>query len=253
MAQQQQQARVISNPGPLPGRAVSASQVAAKRAPAWKTVAPLSDELNSAVFACEEFFGRAAAPAASPEGAEQPPKQQERPIELLEEFYQWYAGLEAREREGEGLQGGAMQRLQGARRQCAALQSQLAEAARGLALLEQLHAEVEGKTSALHAETEALLGEKKRLAALAAALHEHLGHFKTLDVAQATLNHSGVNVADPAFAACLARLDEALRFVRAHPQYLGADRHLLRFSQLQQRGLALIKVRTKEVISRVLR
>ena len=60
-------------------------------------------------------------------------------------------------------------------------------------------------------------------------------------MAQATLNHSGVDVADPAFAACLARLDEALRFVRAHPQYLGADRHLLRFSQLQQRGLALLK------------
>ena len=169
------QHRVISNPGPLPGRAASASAVAAKRAPAWKTVAPLSDELNSAVFACEEYFARAVTPAAEA-AAEEPGKQ--RPIERLEELYQWYAGLEAREREGAGLQGGAVARLQAARRQCAALQEQLGEAGRGLALLEELHAEVESKTSALHAETEALLGEKKRLAALAAALHEHLGHFK---------------------------------------------------------------------------
>ncbi len=229
-----QQQRVISQPGPLPGRPAAQSQ--ARKGPAWKTLAPLSDELNSAVFACEEHFGRPAAAAAAPEAA----GSQGRPIETLEEFYQWYAGLEAREREGAGSEGGATERLQAARKQCAALQHELGEAARCLDVLEQLHGQVEAKTSALHNETEALLQEKKQLGALAAALHENLAHFKTLDIAAATLNHSQVNVADASFSACLARLDEALKFVRAHPQYLGADKHVLRFSQLQQRGLTLI-------------
>jgi hypothetical protein len=122
-----------------------------------------------------------------------------------------------------------------------ALQKQLGEAMTGLNTLEELHKKVEQKTSILHAETSALESEKQNLSRLAAALHEQLQHFKTLDVAAATLNHSTVSVRDPAFSAVLARLDEALKFVRSHPSYLGSEHHLQRFAQLQQRGLQLLK------------
>ncbi len=108
-------------------------------------------------------------------------------------------------------------------------------------MLEELHKKVEQKTSVLHAETSALEAEKQSLSRLASALHEQLSHFKTLDLAAATLNHSDVSVKDPAFFQVLAKVDDALKFVRSHPGYLAAPQYLQRFGQLQQRGLMLIR------------
>ena len=79
--------RTISNPAPLPSRAQSAAS--SSKLPPWKSVAALSDELSSAVFACEEAFAE-----QTKERASEPREEQDKPIETLEEFYAWYARLE---------------------------------------------------------------------------------------------------------------------------------------------------------------
>jgi hypothetical protein len=129
----------------------------------------------------------------------------------------------------------------GVKKQCDGLLSLIHDAMQGLEELSKFHTEIEEKTSVLHMETEALLKEKQHLSEMADLIHSQLSHYKTLDVAAATLHHSHVSVQDPLFFECLTNLDEALKFVRAHPMYQGADKHLLRFGQLQQRGLVLLK------------
>ena len=231
--------RTISNPPAMQKRETTASARSKTAQQVWRTAAVVSEELTSCLFAVEESLS-----TSNEQGDQESETQTDElgGIETLEQFYSWYSTLETQAREsGYDENEMSLEKLMTVKRQCDQLMDLIGSALESLDELQRLHDAVEVKTSVLHRETEALLQEKRRLAQTADLLHTQLAHYKTLDVATATLHHTNVSVADPAFFETLAKLDAALKFVRAHPMYRDADRHLLRFGQLQTRGLALLK------------
>lgn len=178
----------------MPGRSGAA---AASRA-AWKSVAAVSDAVTSLLFACEPLYcdnDLSPSLAVSPSPA----------VSSLSSLHAWAAQLDA------APQPDAADGLTAAQRQCGALTTTLGEALAELDSLDRLyfylslslfslshalcsyHA-VEGSTLALHTQTQALLAEQHHLASLASALHVQLSHFRTLDVAAATLAHVSVRL-----------------------------------------------------------
>ncbi|KAL8936925.1 MAG: hypothetical protein Q9216_004684, partial [Gyalolechia sp. 2 TL-2023] len=103
---------------------------------------------------------------------------------------------------------------------------------------------VESQTTAFQKQCEGLIDEQKRLTNLADGINHNLRYYSFLEPVTKRLNApSASNFArSEEFSNMLARLDECLEYMAAHPKHREASTYRSRYRLLMTRGLTLIRV-----------
>jgi hypothetical protein len=70
---------------------------------------------------------------------------------------------------------------------------------------------------------------------------EKLAHFNEVESITQLFSRANLSVLDPNFLQALSRIDNAISFITHHPTYKESKIYLIRFRQLQTRGLTMIK------------
>ncbi|KAL9577266.1 MAG: hypothetical protein Q9203_007527, partial [Teloschistes exilis] len=103
---------------------------------------------------------------------------------------------------------------------------------------------VEAQTTTFQKQCEGLTQEQKRLASLTDGINQNLKYYGFLEPVTRRLNAptAGSMVRSQEFSAMLARLDECLEYMAAHPKHREASTYRSRYRLLMTRGLTLIRV-----------
>ncbi|KAL8867819.1 MAG: hypothetical protein Q9174_005413, partial [Haloplaca sp. 1 TL-2023] len=103
---------------------------------------------------------------------------------------------------------------------------------------------VELQTTAFQKQCEGLTKEQKRLTQLADGVSHNLKYYSFLEPVTRRLNAPGAGsmVRSQEFSSMLARLDECLEYMAAHPKHREASTYRSRYRLLMTRGLTLIRV-----------
>ncbi|KAI4183792.1 MAG: hypothetical protein L6R41_005190 [Letrouitia leprolyta] len=103
---------------------------------------------------------------------------------------------------------------------------------------------VESQTTAFQSQCEGLISEQKRLTQLADGLSHNLRYYSFLEPVTKRLNAPGASAfaRSEEFSNMLARLDECLEYMAAHPKHREASTYRSRYRLLMTRGLTLIRV-----------
>ncbi|KAL8725391.1 MAG: hypothetical protein Q9181_006433, partial [Wetmoreana brouardii] len=103
---------------------------------------------------------------------------------------------------------------------------------------------VEAQTTAFQKQCEGLSQEQKRLTQLADGVSQNLKYYSFLEPVTRRLNAPGAGsiVRSQDFSSMLARLDECLEYMAAHPKHREASTYRSRYRLLMTRGLTLIRV-----------
>jgi len=159
------------------------------------------------------------------------------------QFYRWHSELEAtRTSETEEKFRTHARALQGHLTACQELQAKVDETLEFFGTLKLQHHEVAAKTRQLHDGCQQLVAEKDALADFAGALRRKLAFFDELEAVGSRFHGSSApSVDSEAFLTLLARLDDSLAFVAAHPQYADAAAYAGKFRALQQRALSAVR------------
>lgn len=112
---------------------------------------------------------------------------------------------------------------------------------RALDALTAQHELVSTKTGQLHHDCESLLQQQQSLTKFARQVDDTLQHFDEIEDISQLLARSNVSVLDPKFTATLARLDASISFISENPSYSESRLYLMKFQQLQTRGLTMVK------------
>eukprot|EP01128_Nolandella_sp_AFSM9_P000467 TRINITY_DN10624_c0_g1_i1.p1 TRINITY_DN10624_c0_g1~~TRINITY_DN10624_c0_g1_i1.p1 ORF type:complete len:655 (+),score=110.26 TRINITY_DN10624_c0_g1_i1:47-1966(+) len=123
---------------------------------------------------------------------------------------------------------------------CATLISQIDQTDELLQMLRKDQQDVSRLTTGLKTAWQDLFAEETRLTEIATDISNTLDYF-ILDSLNVSMNNPDLKVTDKEFAVLLSRLDRSISFIQAHPTYLQAELYLLRFKQLQSRGLTKLK------------
>ncbi|KAL8852770.1 MAG: hypothetical protein Q9221_002400 [Calogaya cf. arnoldii] len=113
-----------------------------------------------------------------------------------------------------------------------------------LTLLSDSFKSVEAQTTTFQKQCEGLTQEQKRLTDLADGITQNLKYYSFLEPVTRRLNAPGAGslVRSQEFSSMLARLDECLEYMAAHPQHREASTYRSRYRLLMTRGLTLIRV-----------
>ncbi|KAL2039427.1 hypothetical protein N7G274_007699 [Stereocaulon virgatum] len=113
-----------------------------------------------------------------------------------------------------------------------------------LASLSNSFSEVEAQTTIFQKQCEGLLDEQKRITELADQLDHNLKYYNFLEPVTRKLNAPGAGnfVRGKEFSEMLARLDDCLEYMAAHPNHLEAATYMSRYKLLMTRSLTLIRV-----------
>ncbi|KAL9633432.1 MAG: hypothetical protein Q9204_003401 [Flavoplaca sp. TL-2023a] len=103
---------------------------------------------------------------------------------------------------------------------------------------------VEVQTTSFQKQCEGLTQEQKRLTQLADEITQNLKYYSFLEPVTRRLNAPGAGslVRSQEFSSMLARLDECLEYMAAHPKHREASTYRARYRLLMTRGLTLIRV-----------
>ncbi|KAI4174507.1 MAG: hypothetical protein LQ343_002264 [Gyalolechia ehrenbergii] len=103
---------------------------------------------------------------------------------------------------------------------------------------------VESQTTAFQKQCEGLIDEQKRLTKLADGINHNLRYYSFLEPVTKRLNSPGASnfARSEEFSNMLARLDECLEYMAAHPKHREATTYRSRYRLLMTRGLTLIRV-----------
>ncbi|KAI4269387.1 MAG: hypothetical protein L6R38_007489 [Xanthoria sp. 2 TBL-2021] len=103
---------------------------------------------------------------------------------------------------------------------------------------------VEAQTTTFQKQCEGLTQEQKRLTQLADEITQNLKYYSFLEPVTRRLNAPGAGslVRSQEFSSMLARLDECLEYMAAHPEHREASTYRSRYRLLMTRGLTLIRV-----------
>ncbi|KAL8823892.1 MAG: hypothetical protein Q9170_008295, partial [Blastenia crenularia] len=103
---------------------------------------------------------------------------------------------------------------------------------------------VEAQTTTFQKQCEGLVQEQKRLTRLADGINQNLKYYSFLEPVTRRLNAPGAGsfVRSEEFSNMLARLDECLEYMAAHPTHREASAYRSRYRLLMTRGLTLIRV-----------
>ncbi|KAL6777652.1 COG3 [Auxenochlorella protothecoides x Auxenochlorella symbiontica] len=157
------------------------------------------------------------------------------------DFYAWLSELEAaRGRETAARFGTYQAELAGHLAACAGVLESCEALAAACAALGAGHAGVSAAGAPLAARCEALEAQRSAREALASALRARLARFDDLE--RLGLEAASA-AASPDPAGLLARLDDALAFLAAHPHWAGAAAAAARLRQLQARTLSALRAR----------
>lgn len=83
--------------------------------------------------------------------------------------------------------------------------------------------------------------KKENLAKFADKVQEKLSYFNELDTISQLFSRANLSVLDVNFLDALKKLDKSIEFINEHPSYRENRIYLLKFRQLQTRGLSMIK------------
>ncbi|KAL8996471.1 MAG: hypothetical protein Q9169_004021 [Polycauliona sp. 2 TL-2023] len=127
------------------------------------------------------------------------------------------------------------------------LDSLLSDATSALDLLTSLSnsfKSVEAQTTTFQKQCEGLTQEQMRLTRLADDVSQNLKYYSFLEPVTRRLNAPGAGslVRSQEFSSMLARLDECLEYMAAHPEHREASTYRSRYRLLMTRGLTLIRV-----------
>ncbi|KAL8915816.1 MAG: hypothetical protein Q9172_006641 [Xanthocarpia lactea] len=104
--------------------------------------------------------------------------------------------------------------------------------------------DVEAQTTTFQNQCDGLTQEQKRLTQLADGISHNLKYYSFLEPVTRRLNAPGAGslVRSQEFSSMLARLDECLEYMAAHPEHREASTYRSRYRLLMTRGLTLIRV-----------
>lgn len=97
------------------------------------------------------------------------------------------------------------------------------------------------KTEELHHVCEGLVSESKVMNVVSQNLKSYLSKFDQLDIFTAYLNSPDIKVNEQGFIVALRKLDDSILFLQSNPLFVESESYLVKFKQLQNKGLTMIK------------
>ncbi|KAI8068296.1 Sec34-like family-domain-containing protein [Gongronella butleri] len=168
----------------------------------------------------------------------------DKPIETLQQFYDWFAIKEKEMEQGqEDIYRNYLSNVKFYQSACVDLLQDLESTSGLFQDLIQDYGFVENQTKSLQSICEQLLREQDHLTHLADALTERLAYFNQLEPIAKALNAPGDDIClQPDFIPMLEKLDECIDYMTDHLNYRDAELYLMRFRQCLTRGMTLIKM-----------
>jgi len=165
-------------------------------------------------------------------------------LESAEDFLQWMQ----REVEVEMLAHGDS-RLDSFRgfldkreQECVRVNSSIGESLDHLSRLQSEYQRVSDETNQLHSACEQLLSDQGQLGSLVESIDNKLAYFSEWEkIAPRLESDSVLTVTSESFVPTLARIDECIAYLRAHPHYREAPVYLAKFQASLTRALTLIR------------
>jgi len=161
-------------------------------------------------------------------------------IENMQQFYEWFEELGEEDVEEEKFNE-RIETLKSYRDYCNKILDEIESAWNYLQDLENKYNLVAKKTGELHQACEALVQEQNLLLSFADNLDQKLAYFNELPKITAKFNSPTLTVFDPNFKILLSKLDECLEFVIKHRDFRDSENFLMKYKQLQNRGLSMLK------------
>jgi len=163
-------------------------------------------------------------------------------IENIQQFYNWIDNLQVTSgsKEENELQV-YCQRLEMYNECSGSMLQNLENILGALDALTEQHKLVSTKTGELHHDCESLLLQQQNLDQFAKQLKSTLQYFNQMDDISQLLARPKVSVMDPKFTEALASLDDSISFISENPSFMESRLYLMKFRQLQTRGLTMIK------------
>jgi hypothetical protein len=164
-------------------------------------------------------------------------------IETAKDFYHWFDNVNAKliddvEKDKYELY---LDQLNEYKSLCDNLIAEIDFALKYLKEVEEKYSTSSRKTGELHSACEGLLHEEKQLRFYADDLREKLKYFNELESLSKKFNSPSLSVQDEHFLPLLRKLDECIDFIQKNPGFKESEVYLLKYRQLQGRGLTLVR------------
>ncbi|GAA5814892.1 hypothetical protein MFLAVUS_008395 [Mucor flavus] len=167
-----------------------------------------------------------------------------KPIETLQEFFDWYSLMETEMEKGqEDVYRNHLSMVQLYQEACNDFLSDLQVTCKLFDDLEKDYSFVDLQTRSIQTTCETLLAEQDRLTRLAEGLSERLAYFNQLEPIAKLFNSPGDDICiNPEFITMLNTLDECIQYMQDHHMYRDSELYLMRFRQCMTKGMTLIKM-----------
>ncbi|XP_069061507.1 conserved oligomeric Golgi complex subunit 3 isoform X2 [Pleurodeles waltl] len=166
-------------------------------------------------------------------------------IETAQQFFSWFAELQAQMDQDEGSKFREMRDyLSGFQEQCDAILNDVNSALQHLQSLQNQYLFVSTKTGTLHEACEQLLKEQSELVDLAENIQQKLSFFNELETINTKLNSPTLSVNSEGFIPMLAKLDDCIMYISSHPNFKDYPVFLTKFKQCLSRAMHLMKTYT---------
>ncbi|XP_072266122.1 conserved oligomeric Golgi complex subunit 3 isoform X2 [Pyxicephalus adspersus] len=166
-------------------------------------------------------------------------------IETAQQFFSWFAQLQTHMDQDEGAKYREMRNyLSGFEDQCDSILKDVNLALQHLESLQKQYLFVSTKTGTLHEACEQLLKEQSELVNLAESIQQKLSYFNELENISTKLNSPTLSVNSEGFIPMLAKLDDCISYISAHPNYKDYPAFLAKFKQCLSKAMHLMKTYT---------
>ncbi|CEP06997.1 hypothetical protein [Parasitella parasitica] len=168
----------------------------------------------------------------------------EKPIETLQEFFDWFAVMESEMEKGqEDIYRNYLSRVELYKSACDEFLQDLQTTCQLFDDLERDYSFVDVRTRSIQTACETLLEEQHKSTRLAEGLAARLEYFNQLEPIAKLFNSPGDDIClRPEFIPMLEKLDECIRYMQEHHTYRDSELYLMRFRQCMTRGITLIKM-----------
>jgi hypothetical protein len=169
-----------------------------------------------------------------------------KPIETLQEFFDWFAVMESEMEKGqEDVYRNHLSIVQLYQQACDEFLQDLNKTCTLFDDLEKDYSFVDLQTRSIQEACEILLAEQHRLTRLAEGLSERLAYFNELEPIAKLFNTYGDKndiCLNKEFIPMLDKLDVCIQYMQDHHQYRDSELYLMRFRQCMTKGITLIKM-----------
>lgn len=169
-----------------------------------------------------------------------------KPIETLQEFFDWFAVMESEMEKGqEDKYRNHLSIVQLYQQACDEFLVDLQASCSLFDQLEKDYSFVDEQTRSIQEACETILAEQHRLTRLAEGLSERLAYFNELEPIAKLFNSSygsGDICLNKEFIPMLDKLDICIQYMQDHHQYRDSELYLMRFRQCMTKGITLIKM-----------